>query len=169
MVLPSAAFASSGTRTEEPAEVSSNMERARTLFGEGGTAYELADYEKAIEKFEEAYALVVQANAPQKARSRIVLNLAYAHRKEYNLSANELNLRRARELLELEPPHVRVRRHLRCHRLRLAVGPQRDRAVCAICAEAKAREDARDVLVGEAAAPERVVRERSGPDGVGIR
>ena len=100
MVLPSAAFASSGTRTEEPAEVSSNMERARTLFGEGGTAYELADYEKAIEKFEEAYALVVQANAPQKARSRIVLNLAYAHRKEYNLSANELNLRRARELLD---------------------------------------------------------------------
>ena len=100
MVLPSAAFASSGLGIEEPAGVPSNMERARMLFGEGGTAYELADYKKAIEKFEEAYALVVQANAPQKARSRIVLNLAYAHRKEYNLSADELNLRRARELLE---------------------------------------------------------------------
>ena len=93
------ASATSSALTQDP---ESDRERARSLYNEGKVAFDLANFDEAIEKFEQAYALMSAANDSDtyKVLSLIVRNLSLAHRKAFELKQQEINLQKALILLK---------------------------------------------------------------------
>ena len=97
-VTASASFDASAS-AQEP---SSDRERAKRLYQEGKVAFDLANFDEAIEKFEQAYALMSAASDADtyKVLSLIVRNLSLAHRKAFELTEQEINLQKALILLK---------------------------------------------------------------------
>lgn len=83
-------------------EPSSDRERAKVLYQGGKVAFDLANFDEAIEKFEQAYALMSAASDADtyKVLSLIVRNLSLAHRKAFELNQQEINLQKALILLK---------------------------------------------------------------------
>ena len=88
------------TTAAEPAG-SSDYEEAKRLYQEGKVAYQLANYDVAIEKFEQAFALLSGSDdvGAFESQSIIVRNLSLAHQKAFELSKNGVNLQKAQILL----------------------------------------------------------------------
>lgn len=72
--------------------------KARALYEEGQRAYELADYDVAIGKFQDAYSLVRQSQSPDTAEilSNVVFNIAVVFEKSFELKPDPERLRKAR-------------------------------------------------------------------------
>lgn len=100
------AFATNAANTLESSRLEqeplSDREEARTLYQAGKVAFDLANFDEAIEKFEQAYALMSAANDPDtyKVLAVIVRNLSLAHRKAFELKRQAINLQKALILLK---------------------------------------------------------------------
>ncbi|MCB9703279.1 MAG: hypothetical protein H6711_15395 [Myxococcales bacterium] len=81
-----------------PADADEAFARARTLFGEGQKAFELADYDLAISKFREAYELIRSAPSADTAEilTNVIFNLAVVYEKSYELTPETERLRKAK-------------------------------------------------------------------------
>ncbi|MGB1701431.1 MAG: hypothetical protein ACPHRO_15850, partial [Nannocystaceae bacterium] len=79
----------------------SDRARAQQLYQEGKVAFDLANFDEAIEKFEQAYALMSATDDPDayKVLALIVRNLSLAHRRAFELNQQEINLQKALILL----------------------------------------------------------------------
>jgi hypothetical protein len=74
------------------------MARARQLYDEGQKAYELTDYDVAIERFRAAYELVRSSNDPAapEVLGAVIFNLAVVYERSYEVTPDLERLRRAR-------------------------------------------------------------------------
>lgn len=74
------------------------MARARKLYDEGQKAYELTDYDVAIEKFKAAYELIRSSNDPAAPEilGNVIFNLAVVYERSYEVTPDPERLRRAR-------------------------------------------------------------------------
>jgi hypothetical protein len=74
------------------------MAKARRLYDEGQKAYELTDFDVAIEKFRAAYELIRSSNDPAapEVLGAVIYNLAVVHERSYEVKPDPERLRRAR-------------------------------------------------------------------------
>lgn len=83
-----------------PVELSSDqkMEKARELAAAGQKAFELTDYDVAIDRFKEAYALIGDSQDPKAPEilSNILYNLAVVYERSHDVTPEPERLRRAR-------------------------------------------------------------------------
>ena len=72
--------------------------QARALFEEGQRAYELADYDASIAKFQEAYAVIRRSQSPDVAEilNNVIYNIAVVYEKSFELRPEAERLRKAR-------------------------------------------------------------------------
>ena len=76
---------------------------SRQAYEEGKTAFDLAKYELALEKFETSYELAEGIEDPElrgQVQATLWFNLAQAHLKSYELDDDATHLTRARDLLQ---------------------------------------------------------------------
>lgn len=74
------------------------MAKARKLYDEGQKAYELTDFDVAIEKFRAAYELIRSSNDPAapEVLGAVIFNLAVVYERSYEVTPDLERLRRAR-------------------------------------------------------------------------
>ncbi|PCC72025.1 hypothetical protein SAMN02745121_08245 [Nannocystis exedens] len=74
------------------------MAKARKLYDEGQKAYELTDFDVAIEKFRAAYELIRSSNDPAapEVLGAVIFNLAVVYERSYEVTPDPERLRRAR-------------------------------------------------------------------------
>ena len=74
------------------------MQKARKLYDEGQKAYELTDFDVAIEKFRASYELVRSSNDPAapEVLGAVIFNLAVVYERSYEVQPDPERLRRAR-------------------------------------------------------------------------
>lgn len=80
----------------------SALTASRQAYEEGKTAFDLAKYELALEKFESAFELaqgIEDAELRGQVQATLWYNLAQAHVKSYELDGDAAHLTRARDLL----------------------------------------------------------------------
>jgi len=99
--LATAPFVARAAPAASPAggDEASEVERARELFYQGSARYSAADYTAAIDRFTEALEIVTRINAEPKVRGALLLNLAKAHVRAYDVDEDVRHLRAAREIL----------------------------------------------------------------------
>ena len=97
-VAPSVARATGPASPSDTGETS-EVERAKELFYQGSARYSAADYTAAIDRFTEALEIVTRINAEPKVRGALLLNLAKAHVRAYDVDEDIRHLRAAREIL----------------------------------------------------------------------
>jgi hypothetical protein len=83
---------------EEAEELSAEGKRAQQLFFDGSAQFSAADYTGAIEKFTEALKIVTKEGLDPTIRGALLINLARAHRKAYDVSRDLTHLRSSLEI-----------------------------------------------------------------------
>ena len=78
---------------EEEEELSAEAKRTQQLFFDGSAQFSAADYTGAIEKFTEALKIVTKEGLDPTIRGALLINLARAHRKAYEVSRDVTHLR----------------------------------------------------------------------------
>ncbi|RMG98248.1 MAG: hypothetical protein D6705_06505 [Deltaproteobacteria bacterium] len=81
-------------------EDSGSIDEAKRLYEEGKAHYEMLDYQAAIDKWTQAYALVPETERGQAIRNALVYNIAQAQEKAYELDGDVTRLKQAKGLLE---------------------------------------------------------------------
>ncbi|MFV8749843.1 hypothetical protein ACNOYE_04780 [Nannocystaceae bacterium ST9] len=84
---------------EQPVE-ESDTAKAESIFRNGQTKYETADYVGAIELWTEAYGLVESTPENAAIKALLIFNLAQAHVKAFELDEDAIHLKQARALLD---------------------------------------------------------------------
>jgi hypothetical protein len=87
-----------GAEEEAAPELSEEAKRAQQLFYDGSAQFSAADYTGAIEKFTEALKIVTSEGLDPTIRGALLINLARAHLKAYDVSRDVTHLRSAREI-----------------------------------------------------------------------
>jgi hypothetical protein len=122
------------TPVQRPANTA-DLSEARRLFHEGGTRYEAADYEGAVEKFTEALTSAKEAGSNDfQVRGLLLYNIGKAHVRAYDTTQDIVHLRQARTIYKqfikeadteamfehFDPEHVKeARQELRMLEMRI--------------------------------------------------
>jgi hypothetical protein len=95
--------------SDEPADVApveltpeQAFAQAKELFQEGKKAFELAEFDAAIENFKEAFALLADADSPdyEPIKAQVAYNLAVVYERSYDVTPEVERLRRARAMFQ---------------------------------------------------------------------
>jgi hypothetical protein len=78
----------------------SDTAKAESIFRQGQTKYETADYVGALELWTEAYGLVASTQENAAIKALLIFNLAQAHVKAFELDEDPIHLKQARSLLD---------------------------------------------------------------------
>ncbi len=78
----------------------SDVSGAEKLWKEGKIHFETADYEDAVDKWKQAYALLPDAEESRAMRHALAYNISEAQAKAYEVNRNPMHLRKAKVLLE---------------------------------------------------------------------
>jgi tetratricopeptide (TPR) repeat protein len=97
-----AAGADDGAAPTGQAATGDQLAQARALFDEGRKAFELAEYDQAIERFQAAYLLVRDQGGAdvQPVLATIQFNLAVAYEKSHAIQPDPARLRKAKDMYE---------------------------------------------------------------------
>jgi hypothetical protein len=78
------------------------FERAKSLFQAGQKAFELAEFDTAIENFKRAYSLMSESDSPQfeKILVQVTYNLAVVYERSYDVTPEIERLRKARVMFQ---------------------------------------------------------------------
>lgn len=76
--------------------------QAKELFQDGKRAFELAEFDSAIEKFKGAFALLADAESPdyETIKAQVAYNLAVVYERSYDITPDVERLRRARVMFQ---------------------------------------------------------------------